>query len=84
MDTERQNKPKYQSTFVGISEIVEKYIPISKRKARQFVMLYLKPKRIGNRIYVNRKQLEALLNDSNKDSFPLLTDTCNKSNQKQN
>jgi len=61
-----------RSTLVGITEIVEKYIPISKRKARKFVSLYLKPKRIGNRIYVDRAQLEALLQSSDHEHFPLL------------
>ncbi len=59
------------SKLVGISEITEHYLPISKRKARRFVMLYLDPKRIGNRIFVERDKLEALLSDPNRERFPL-------------
>lgn len=59
-----------QSSLVGISEIVETYLPVSKRKARKFVQLYLDPKRIGNRIYVDRVQLEKLLS-SDREYFPL-------------
>ena len=62
---------KNQSAWVDISEITKDYLPVSRRKARKFVSLYLDPKRIGNRIYVDRQQLEALLNDPNREKFPL-------------
>lgn len=62
---------KERCAWVGISEITKHYLPVSKRKARKFVSLYLEPKRIGNRIYVDRQQLEALLQDSNREKFPL-------------
>ena len=58
--------------MVGISEIVSTYLPMSKRKARKFVALYLEPKRIGNRIYVDRAALEALLQNPDRGEFPLL------------
>ena len=64
---EQSNK----SALVDIFEITTNYLPVSKRKARKFVSLYLEPKRIGNRIYVEREKLEALLNDPNRDKFPL-------------
>lgn len=60
-----------QSALVDINEIVATYLPVSKRKARKFVMLYLETKKIGNRIYVDRKKLEELLLHSVRDSFPL-------------
>ena len=60
-----------QSSMVGISEITTRYLPVSKRKARKFVSLYMDPKRIGNRIYVDRQQLERLLSDPNREKFPL-------------
>jgi len=66
-----QRSQENQSTLVGITEIVEKYIPISKRKARKFVSLYLEPKRIGNRIYVDRTRLEELLQNPDHEHFPL-------------
>ena len=59
------------SSMVGITEITERYLPVSKRKARKFVSLYLDSKRIGNRIYVEREKLEALLRDENRGEFPL-------------
>lgn len=57
--------------MVDISEIIQLYLPVSRRKARKFVSLYLEPKRIGNRIYVDREQLEQLLSDPNREKFPL-------------
>ena len=60
-----------KSQWVGITEITQTYLPISKKKARKFVTLYLNPKRIGNRIYVERSKLEALLNDDRHEQFPL-------------
>lgn len=62
---------KRQTEWVDICELVSVYIPVSKRKARKFVDLYLTPKRVGNRIYVERKQLEQLLADPDRESFPL-------------
>ena len=59
------------SALVGITEITERYLPVSKRKARKFVSLYLVPKRIGNRIFVERDKLEALLRNSDRELFPL-------------
>ena len=60
-----------KSALVGITEITKEYLPVSRKKARKFVALYLEPKRIGNRIYVDRQQLEALLQDPNREKFPL-------------
>jgi len=62
---------KNKSAMVDISEIISSYLPVSKRKARRFVSLYLEPKRIGNRMYVEREKLEALLNDPDRIDFPL-------------
>lgn len=66
-----QRNQERQSTLVGITEIVERYLPMSKRKARKFVKLYLDPIWIGNRMYVDREVLEALLNGINGNQFPL-------------
>ena len=62
---------KNRSTMVYISEITECYLPVSKRKARKFVLMYLEPKWIGNRIYVEREKLEELLRDPSRAEFPL-------------
>ena len=60
-----------KSVLVDINEIVNTYIPVSKRKARKFVSLYLDVKKIGNRIYVERSKLEELLTSSGRERFPL-------------
>ncbi len=60
-----------QSTLVGITEITKRYLPVSKRLARKFVSTYLDYKLIGNRIFVERAALEKLLNDPNREKFPL-------------
>ena len=60
-----------RSKLVSISEITECYLPISKKRARKFVSIYLEPKRIGHRIFVERAQLERLLSDPNRERFPL-------------
>ena len=62
---------KRQTEWVDIFELTSVYLPISKRKARRFVDLYLSPKRVGQRIYVERAQLEKLLADPDRESFPL-------------
>ena len=62
---------KKKTAWVDISSVVREYLPISKRKARKFVDLYLSPKRVGNRIYVEREQLEKLLSDPDRERFPL-------------
>lgn len=60
-----------KSALVDITEITQTYLPVSKRKARRFVSLYLEPKRIGNRIFVERLKLEELLSNPDRDTFPL-------------
>lgn len=66
-----QKSREMRSTLVGITEIVEKYLPMSKRKARKFAKKYLDPIWIGNRMYVDRELLEALLDGINGNQFPL-------------
>ena len=65
-----ENK-KTESQWVGITEITQMYLPVSKKKARKIVSLYLAPKMIGNKLFVDRAQLEALLNDPHRDRLPL-------------
>lgn len=60
-----------RSTLVDISEITRCYLPVSRKKARKFIWLYMEPKRIGNRLYVNRTELEHLLADPDRENFPL-------------
>ena len=65
------NQETTMTAWVDITEITQTYLPISKRKARKFVNLYLSPIRVGNRIYVERAQLERLLSDPDREIFPL-------------
>lgn len=65
------NQETTTTAWVDITEITKRYLPISRRKARKFVSLYLTPKRVGNRIYVERMQLENLLTDPDRELFPL-------------
>ena len=60
-----------RSVLVDINEIVDCYLPVSRKKARKFVSLYLDGKKIGNRIYVERAKLEELLTNPNRTDFPL-------------
>ena len=60
-----------KSAMVDIREITDRYLPVSRRKARRFVHLYLNYKVIGNRIYVEREELEQLLSDPEREKFPL-------------
>lgn len=62
---------KRKTDWVDICELTACYLPVSRRKARKFVDLYLTPKRVGKRIYVERAQLERLLADPDRESFPL-------------
>ena len=57
--------------WVGISEITLEYLPISRKKARKLVLTYMNYKRIGNRLYVNRQELEDLLNRTDITILPL-------------
>lgn len=66
-----QKSREMRSTLVDITEIVEKYLPMSKRKARKFAKKYLAPIWIGNQMYVDRELLEALLDGINGNQFPL-------------
>lgn len=60
-----------KSKLVGITEISKMYLPISKKRVRRFVSIYLDPIFIGNRMFVERHKLEALLTDPDRDKFPL-------------
>lgn len=57
--------------YLTIADIQKQYLPISKKKIREFVKKYLNIKIIGGRIYVERELLEALLKDSEHEEFPL-------------
>ena len=56
---------------MNIDDIQREYLPVSKKKLRAFVKMYLPIKIIGGRIFVERAQLERLLSDVERDAFPL-------------
>ena len=47
--------------YLTIDDIQKEYLPISKKRLRMFVKKYLETKTIGNRIFVERAELERLL-----------------------
>lgn len=47
--------------YLNISDIQMEYLPISKKKIREFVKEHLNVRLIGGRIYVERAALEELL-----------------------
>lgn len=57
--------------YLTIADIQKQYLPISKKKIREFVKKYLNIKIIGGRIYVERELLEDLLKDTEHEQFPL-------------
>ena len=60
-----------RSKLIGITEISKEYLPISKKRVRRFVSIYLDPIFIGNRMFVEREKLETLLSDPDREKFPL-------------
>ena len=48
--------------YLSIDDIQKEYLPISKKRLRAFAKKYLDVKIIGNRMFVERDQLESLLN----------------------
>ena len=47
--------------YLTVNDIQREYLPISKKKIREFVKKHLYVKMIGGRIYVERAALETLL-----------------------
>ena len=59
-----------QCKYLNITDIQQKYLPVSKKKIRSFVKKYLPIKLIGGRIFVERDALEKLLTDPDRDILP--------------
>ena len=57
--------------YLTITEIQQQYLPVSKKRIRALVKQYLDAKTLGGRIFVERSQLEALLNSKEQDNFPI-------------
>lgn len=47
--------------YLNIEDIQKEYLPLSKKKLRAFAKNYLNVKIIGNRMFVEREQLEKVL-----------------------
>lgn len=47
--------------YLSISDVQREYLPLSKKKVREFVKEHLNVRLIGGRIYVQRAALENLL-----------------------
>ena len=64
-------KEKLNRKYLTIGEIQKEYLPVSKKRIRIFVKKYLNAKIIGNRIFIDRESLEALLSSPDHRNFPL-------------
>ena len=53
--------------LVDINDIQRYYLPLSKKRIRAIVNSYLRTVRVGNRILVDREELENFLSDPNRD-----------------
>ena len=62
--------------YLAISDIQREYLPISKKKIREFVKEHLYVKLIGNRIYVERAALETLLSSGKSQHCSLDWEAC--------
>ena len=57
--------------YLTVDDIQKEYLPLSKKRIRTLVKMYLPVKMIGGRLYTERAQLEALLADDDRDYLPL-------------
>ena len=55
--------------YLTIEEVQQQYLPISKKKIREFVQAHLSVKLIGGRIYVEREALEKWLSSPNVEDY---------------
>ena len=58
--------------YLTIDDIHREFLPISKKRIRALVKQYLNIKIIGGRIFVERRQLENLLNSTERNNFPIV------------
>lgn len=62
----QENKTE-QSFLVDVNEIQRLYLPVSKKRIRKLISTYLRTIRVGNKLFVERKQLEDFLKDPDRD-----------------
>lgn len=61
-------EPKTEQSFlVDVNEIQRLYLPVSKKRIRKLISTYLRTIRVGNKLFVERKQLEDFLKDPDRD-----------------
>ena len=68
---------KMKRQYLTITDIQNEYLPISKKKIRILAKKYLTAKMLGNRIFVERKQLEALLSSTDIERLDLNSNVAN-------
>ena len=64
----QENKTE-QSFLVDVNEIQRLYLPVSKKRIRKLISTYLRTIRVGNKLFVERKQLEDFLKDPDRDTI---------------
>ena len=62
MDAEDGNQ-----MMITLDTVQKKYLQLSKKKIRNIVNTYLRTMKVGNKILVDRKQLEEFLSDPERD-----------------
>ena len=53
--------------LIDLDTVQRKYLQLSRKKIRNIVTTYLRTLKVGNKILVDRKQLEAFLSDPDRD-----------------
>ena len=62
------NKDTLEKSFlVDVAEIQRLYLPLSKKRIRKLISTYLHTIRVGNKLFVERQQLEDFLKDPDRD-----------------
>lgn len=56
-----------EQMLISLDTVQKKYLQLSRKKIRNIVTTYLRTVRVGNKILVDRKQLEEFLNDPDRD-----------------
>lgn len=59
------------SFLIDIATIQQQYLPLSKKRIRNIVTSYIHTIRVGNKLLVNRKQLEDFLSNPDREEMVL-------------
>lgn len=52
--------------YMSVDDIEREFLPMSKKKIREFIVNNLRYTKIGGRIYVPRKELETWFNENSR------------------